>query len=54
MRTLVSSAKRIRNKSFDDLEKSFINTLKNSGLRIDPWGTPWEKIVYAIFFYTCT
>ena len=42
MRTVVSSAKRIKNRSFDALEKSFMNTIKNSGLRIDPWGTQWE------------
>ena len=36
MRTVVSSAKEIENRSFDALEKSFINTVKNSGPRMDP------------------
>ena len=39
MMTVVSSAKRIENKRLDDLEKSFINTIKKRGPRIEPWGT---------------
>ena len=40
MMTVVSSAKRIENKMLDALEKSFINTIKKRGPRIEPWGTP--------------
>ena len=40
MMTVVSSAKRIENRSSDALEKSFINTIKKRGPRIEPWGTP--------------
>ena len=39
MMTVVSSAKRIE-KSSDALEKSFINTIKKRGPRIEPCGTP--------------
>ena len=40
MITVVSSAKRIKNKMLDALQKSFINTIKKIGPRIKPWGTP--------------
>ena len=40
MMTVVSSARRIENKSSDALEKLFINTIKKKGPMIEPWGTP--------------
>ena len=40
MMTVVSSAKRIVNKMLDALEKSFINTIKKRGPKIELWGTP--------------
>ena len=40
MMTVVSSAKRIENQMLGALEKSFINTIKKSGPRIEPWGSP--------------
>ena len=40
MMTVVSSAKRIKNKMLDALAKSFINTVKKKRPRIEPWGTP--------------
>ena len=40
MMTVVSSAKRLENKMLDALEKSFINTIKKRGHRIESWGTP--------------
>ena len=40
MMTVVSSAKRIENEMLDAHEKSFINTIKKRGPRIEPWGTP--------------
>ena len=49
MMTVVSSAKRIENKMLDALEKSFINTIKKRGPRIEPWGTPRVRnFVYMI------
>ena len=36
MRAVVLSTKKIENKRSDALEKSFINTIKNSGPRMDP------------------
>ena len=39
MMTVVSSTKRIENKRLDALEKSFVNTMKKRGPRIEPWGT---------------
>ena len=40
MMKVVSSTKRIENKMLDAPEKSFINTIKKRGPRIEPWGTP--------------
>ena len=41
MMMVVSSAKRRENKKLDAREKSFINTIKERGPRIEPWVTPW-------------
>ena len=40
MMRVVSSAKSIENINLDAFEKSFINTVKKRGPRIEPWSTP--------------
>ena len=54
MMTVVSSAKRIENKSLDVLEKLFIDTIKKRRPWIEPWGTPCViKLVFdLLLLYT--
>ena len=40
MMTVVSSAKRIENKMLNALKRSFINTIKKRGPKIESWSTP--------------
>ena len=42
MRTVLSSAEKIKNRRSDAQEKPFMNTIKNCGPSIGPWSTPWE------------
>ena len=51
--TVVSPVKRIENKSLDALEKSFINTIKKRGPRMESLGTPCDIYILFLIYYNC-